>query len=172
MQLAAENIGLNLALLPGRVGVQRLSWGEGALPEGPWDVVIGSDVTYEDGGAMAALATTLHDLLLCQQPHPPRVVLAHDHRARSQPSPARWDDDDGKLRAFAVAAASRGLELERLAWERPAQNVEGGAEAAEAPAPRDGAQAELLDLACRYRDQLNAGERQEVSIMEVKVCQS
>ena len=72
----------NAALLPesgARVSTQTYRWGEGAPPGRDWDVVLGSDTTYDSDNA-PALTVTLHQLL--QADSPPRVILAHDHRAR------------------------------------------------------------------------------------------
>jgi len=90
-----------------------------------------------DAGVRAeALADTLDALLLLgcgevttvlpsgadqpQRHRPPRVVLAHEHRARPLRGPLPWDsEDDAVLCHFVDAATRRGLRVTELVSERP-----------------------------------------------------
>ena len=80
--LQAENVAANAGLLAhARVDLQQLEWGAAEPPAGPWDLVLGSDVTYDDDDAtVLALVSTLDALLHPAASPAPRVVLAHDHR--------------------------------------------------------------------------------------------
>ena len=93
-----------------RVEVARLMWGAAAdpPPAGPWQLILGSDLTY--AGAHAELAATLATLLLhgagegdgAGAPMPPRVVLSHEHRKRPQGVEVEgWTDCDNTLQTFA-----------------------------------------------------------------------
>ena len=90
-----------------RVEVVRLLWGAAAEPPpaGPWQLILGSDLTY--AGAHAELAATLSTLLLgagegAGAPMPPRVVLSHEHRKRPQGVQLEaWTDCDDTLQTFA-----------------------------------------------------------------------
>ena len=93
-----------------RVEVVRLLWGAAAEPPpaGPWQLILGSDLTY--AGAHAELAATLATLLRCGAgegegagaPMPPRVVLSHEHRKRPQGVQLEaWTDCDDTLQTFA-----------------------------------------------------------------------
>ena len=111
----------HLFALDASVSADVYSWGSVPLPDGSFDWVIASDVTYEIE-AHAALAATLAELL--QGERPPRVVLAHGHRCppaarRFGASLARWDDGDLELAAFAAAANRCGLRMVQLCAERP-----------------------------------------------------
>ena len=80
--LAAENWRSNRDALPDGtlVTTQRYRWGEpiDALG-GPFDLCVGSDVTYEPR-AHGALLRTLSTLLEIDGAAPPRILLAHQHR--------------------------------------------------------------------------------------------
>ena len=124
-RLQAKNILLNTPRLPTgtHVTAQRLVWGAEPPPEGPWDLVIGSDVTYDDEfPRVQAFARTVA-LLLEQQPVPPRVLLAHDHRQRRVASDGSWDggwdEDDDYLTSLVEVAAECALVLEQRHWELP-----------------------------------------------------
>ena len=90
-----------------RVEIARLLWGAAAdpPPAGPWQLILGSDLTY--AGAHAELAATLATLLLgagegAGAPMPPRVVLSHEHRKRPQGVQVEgWTDCDNTLQTFA-----------------------------------------------------------------------
>jgi hypothetical protein len=97
-----------------RVEVVRLLWGAAAEPPpaGPWQLILGSDLTY--AGAHAELAATLATLLRYGAgagegegegegaPMPPRVVLSHEHRKRPQGVQLEaWTDCDDTLQTFA-----------------------------------------------------------------------
>jgi hypothetical protein len=100
------------------ITARTLRWGEDTPPPGPWDLVIGSDVTYHNADdTMDALASTLVSLL-CES-HRPRVLIAHDHRMREPTDSDRWDEGDENLDRFAAAVERRGLVLDQLEWERP-----------------------------------------------------
>ena len=74
---AARNSGL-LAAAGARVEVASLHWGREPLPAGPFDVVIGSDITWgSDDEAHAGLAATLAALL--RRDVGVRAVLAMEH---------------------------------------------------------------------------------------------
>ena len=124
---SAESSGtLRLELLPeaAHVEVQQLLWDRTPPPPGPWDLVIGSDVTFMyDPEAHAALAATLGAMLRSPDPPttaaPPRVLLAHEHRNRGPgDAPARWDASDETLRRFQAAAREHALRVEQLRAER------------------------------------------------------
>ena len=95
------------ACYTGRVEIARLLWGAAAdpPPAGPWQLILGSDLTY--AGAHAELAATLATLLLgagegAGAPMPPRVVLSHEHRKRPQGVQVEgWTDCDNTLQTFA-----------------------------------------------------------------------
>lgn len=122
-ELLSHNIKRNaheLSLVGSAVTSGLHRWGEDPAPKGPWDWVIGSDITYHNADAtMDALASTLGTLL--DTSRPPRVVIAHDHRLREAMESAgtSWDVGDDNLSRFAAAVEGRGLVLEQLAWERP-----------------------------------------------------
>ena len=126
LTLQAQNLQANAALLPegAHVEVQQLLWDRTPPPPGPWDLVIGSDVTFMyDPEAHAALAATLGAMLRSPDPlttaAPPRVLLAHEHRNRGPgDAPARWDANDETLRRFQAAAREHALRVEQLRAER------------------------------------------------------
>ncbi|KAL3917928.1 MAG: hypothetical protein SGPRY_006208 [Prymnesium sp.] len=111
------------------VSSQRLRWGSDAAPRGPWELVVGSDLTYtEEKEEMAALTATLSELLSRGGSHP-RVVLAHDHRGRRsrRGRVSSWDEGDSNLKTFIDEATKRGLTIEQLRWEgaSPEEQTEG-----------------------------------------------
>ena len=118
LALLEANRHANTAISRGRVEVCRLQWGAAAdpPPAGPWQLVLGSDLTY--AGAHAELAATLATLLLHSAPAgagrgagggagggapmPPRVILSHEHRKRPQGVQVEeWTDCDHTLQTFA-----------------------------------------------------------------------
>lgn len=124
LPLQQHNIDCNAPLLQrsgAQIDTMTLLWGVDKPPEGPWDLILGSDVTYDtDDEAMSALATTLAALL--QPEPPPRVIIAHDHRRRDtrhMDKGSSWELFDENLDRFAVAAAHHKLTLHQLTWERP-----------------------------------------------------
>ena len=98
-----------------RVEIARLLWGAAAdpPPAGPWQLILGSDLTY--AGAHAELAATLATLLLgagegAGAPMPPRVVLSHEHRKRPQGVQVEgWTDCDNTLQTFAEVRPGPGI---------------------------------------------------------------
>ena len=116
LALLEANRDANMATSRDRVEVCRLQWGAAAdpPPAGPWQLVLGSDLTY--AGAHAELAATLAALLLHSAragagagggagggaPMPPRVILSHEHRKRPQGVQVEgWTDCDHTLQTFA-----------------------------------------------------------------------
>ena len=105
-----------------------------------FDVVLGSDVTYVHE-ALEELAATLAELLRssparapegerarARPPAVPRVILAHEHRARRRDfgrGLPRWDAHDPAIGALRAVAARHGLALRLLAAERPVGEVRG-----------------------------------------------
>ena len=124
LQLMADNAERNRARLPAgsRVEVASLTWGcePSALPAGPFDWVLGSDVTWgSDHDNHASLCTTLRALLQRDQPRRPRVALAMEH---GLPVPAAEADGtyrDETLEQVREAAAARGLRVVPLAQRGP-----------------------------------------------------
>ena len=115
LALARSNVEKNAALLPAdtSVDVQGLVWGSVA-PEGPWDWIIGSDITYVARG-MERLCQTVRQVLEraaelgCT---PPRVILAHQDR------PEVRGGADGSLSELTVIAAEHELEVQQLFVDR------------------------------------------------------
>ena len=104
------------------VAVARHRWGrrDDAALDGEWGLVVGADVTYYVN-FHAKLCASLAALLAA--PRPPRVLLAHQHRALAALLACGVDasSDDAMLARFADAAAAHGLAIstlrtERLAW--------------------------------------------------------
>ena len=105
---------------------ERYLWNKSTPPSGPFDLVIGSDCTYEfSEDAHADLAATL-DVLLPGTADAerrgdsplPRIVLAHQHRNRAGASAVeRWDEP---LRRFLEALDVHELAARQLVWERSA----------------------------------------------------
>ena len=64
LELARGNAARNAALMPtsAAVDVEPLAWGAPEAPRGPWDWVIGSDLTYSAKGT-ELLCQTIHQLL-------------------------------------------------------------------------------------------------------------
>ena len=126
LQLIAANRERNeRLLLNSSVAIAHLQWNDVPPPAGPWDLVIGSDLTYGyEPGVHVALAATLIELLRGVG-SPPRVLLAHQHRDR-KPSEAVmcWDDRDETIRRFSEAAAAVGLAVEQVLSHMPAPNSE------------------------------------------------
>lgn len=108
------------------VSVAKLRWGADAvLPDGPFDWIFASDVTYDDDHH-GPLAETLGALLRRAQragEPAPRVVIAEEHGAplESPDSTGRFLDES--FEAFRAAVAERGLEC-RL----PSDTDAGGAD--------------------------------------------
>ena len=103
------------------VSFETLLWNSSPNPSGPFELIIGSDCTYEfDEESHTDLAATLDALLAASSA--PRIVLAHQHRNRS-PGQAieHWDDEDEPLQSFQVALERHQLEAHQLVWERPAE---------------------------------------------------
>jgi len=127
LQLIAANRERNARLLPStsRVDIEQLQWNDVPAPAGPWDLVIGSDVTYGyEPDAQVALAATLSELLRAAGSSP-RVLLAHQHRDRKpDEAVARWDDRDETIRWFSEAAAAVGLEVSQLQSQMPPPDSE------------------------------------------------
>lgn len=117
------------------VAVATLDWNQtgqcfatDAQLRGPFDLVIGSDLTgLQD--LLDALAETIATLVGQQEP-PPRVILAHEHRSTrrdfGRALDGRWDAHDDSLAQFRAALGRRGLLLSLLDAERPVGEVRGG----------------------------------------------
>ena len=117
----ARNSGL-LAAAGARVEVASLHWGREPLPAGPFDVVIGSDVTWgSDDEAHAGLAATLAALL--RRDAGVRAVLAMEHglplpvEEPPHATPPLFRDET--LEQFRAAAAAHGLRVDRLGASGP-----------------------------------------------------
>ena len=115
LELQEKNLNANERLLVDgseRVAVGQFLWDKQPPPPGPWDLVIGSDLTYAyDPAAHVDLAATI-SALLSNEATAPRVVLAHQHRNRSPGLVVeRWDEGDEMLRAFTAALEERRLRL-------------------------------------------------------------
>ena len=113
------NAGFSLAE-DASVSMQAFRWGQSAPPAGSWDLVLGSDTTY-DGDVAEELSLTLGALLHEAEGTPPRVILSHDHRMRDHAvdESAPWDEDDGNLQSFLLSTQMAGLRVERLGHEQP-----------------------------------------------------
>ena len=111
--LAAENWRSNRNVLPEGTSVttRRYRWGEPVdLLGGPFELVVGSDVTYEPR-AHGVLLRTLSTLLETATAAPPRILLAHQHRPLTSALKG-----EGCLEHLMEEARRRGL----VARERPA----------------------------------------------------
>lgn len=123
-RLQAKNLEANAASVAGDVSMQSYLWGaaDGVVTAGPWDLIIGSDITYDSDRSMD-LALGLGRLLrpdASDDAVVPRVVLTHNHRMRdASDKDSGWDEGDGNLEAFLLCARLEGLRVEQLAWERP-----------------------------------------------------
>ena len=114
LELAASNVKLNRQAFPdASVRVLPLQWGD-ELPEAvralSWDIILGSDVTYNPK-AHAPLCDTIAAVrkVCCDELRPPRVLLAHLHRLGDPP-----------VETFCELARSRGLQSRVLAHiDRP-----------------------------------------------------
>jgi predicted RNA methylase len=78
----------------------------------------------EEAGADArrraeSLADTMDSLLDGPAQSRPRVLLAHEHRARMLRGALAWDSDDVVLAHFVTAAQERGLRVLEVVSERP-----------------------------------------------------
>ena len=114
--LAAENARSNRDALPSdtSVSTRRFRWGESIDSlGGPFDLCVGSDVTYEPR-AHGALLRTLSALLETATAAPPRILLAHQHRPLTSALKG-----EGCLEHLVEEARRRGL----VARERPAQRA-------------------------------------------------
>lgn len=102
------------------VSMQAFRWGQSAPPAGSWDLVLGSDTTY-DSGTAEDLSLTLGALLHEAEGTPPRVILAHDHRMRDYAvdESAPWDEGDPNLQSFLLSTQMAGLRVEQLGHEQP-----------------------------------------------------
>ena len=89
------------------VQVQVLDWGEDIDPAGPWDFVIGSELTYSARGTRL-LCQTIRQILSVGQGTSPRVVLAHQDR------PSEPGGMDGSIRELAALAEENGLLINEL----------------------------------------------------------
>jgi len=102
-----------------------------ALGAAPFDVVIGSDITYSVNYARDALCQTLAHLL--ESGAATRCIIAHEHRRadlfdvdailRNAPAP-QWHAKDVCLGIFLAAAEEHGLRVTHLAME-PGQRTQG-----------------------------------------------
>lgn len=90
----------------------------------PYDLVLGSDVTYSVNAERDALCQTLHSLL--ESGAAKRCVIAHEHRradmfdvdaiVRNEPASA-WDENDNCLGTFLEAAEDAALRITPLVTE-------------------------------------------------------
>ena len=90
LSLMARNLAYNRPKLGGscRVVIQQLTWGaQDALPAGPFDLILGSDVIY-DSDTHDQLCTTLRTLLQRDAQHAPAAIFATMPRHRV-PAPSR-----------------------------------------------------------------------------------
>ena len=109
LDLARGNARLNAPLFPGcSVEVQPLVWGSTAPPAGPWDLVVGSDLTHRSEGC-ELLCGSVRQLLSAESSSSPRVVLAHQDRAV-----------EGTREQLEAVAAGWGLEVRVLLVDRDA----------------------------------------------------
>ena len=108
------------------VEVAELRWGADAvLPDGPFQWIFASDVTYDDDHH-GPLADTLRALLVRAKrggEPAPRVIIAEEHGAPLESPDAAGRFLDEAFEAFRAAAAERGLEC-RL----PSEAGAGGAD--------------------------------------------
>ena len=116
--LIARNVDRNRPVLPlSGTTVQRLLWGceSSELPEGPWDLVLGSDLVW--GSCPEEHESLSHTLAaLLSALHKPRVILAIEHglpQAVASPALAQHAPifNDETLEQFRSAAARHGLRL-------------------------------------------------------------
>jgi len=127
---AQQNQRLLLAQGCASVGVERLLFGSEKLPEGPFDLVIGSDVTYSVHDDRDALCNTISHFLQ----RGARCVLAHEHRRsdmfdletvlNNQPT-RDWRQNDVALNMFLEATLEHGLFARPLVFESGARKQEG-----------------------------------------------
>lgn len=134
-------------------------WNQSEPPSGPFDLVIGSDCTYEfDEDAHADLAATLDALLTVADDVKgasgdggaaslPRVVLAHQHRNRMAATRVdTWDESDEPLQRFLKALDVYELSARQLVWERPAAHSEGVAGDEVTPLEEDGDEISIIEI--------------------------
>eukprot|EP00310_Coccolithus_braarudii_P020310 CAMPEP_0183351060 /NCGR_PEP_ID=MMETSP0164_2-20130417/23336_1 /TAXON_ID=221442 /ORGANISM="Coccolithus pelagicus ssp braarudi, Strain PLY182g" /LENGTH=217 /DNA_ID=CAMNT_0025523151 /DNA_START=79 /DNA_END=728 /DNA_ORIENTATION=+ len=114
VSLLRENAAVNSWARCSSIEVQQLTWGGDAVPEGCFDWVLGSDLTYDDE-ARALLCHTLHRLLAnaAAKGHVTRALLAEEH---GTPEPTSVDGlfRDADLDAFIATAEEHGLEIQPL----------------------------------------------------------
>ena len=108
--LLADNVRANNIRV---VDVAELRWdADAVLPDGPFDWIFASDVTYDDD-AHAPLADTLRALLVRAQRDgepAPRVIIAEEHGAPLEAPATAGLFLDEAFEAFRAVAAERGLE--------------------------------------------------------------
>lgn len=140
--LCAQNIAANAMLFAAdsTVEIEELQWGREQTASlldvhEPFDWVVASDCSYghdafgSDSRVIGSLCAAIGHLLREHAPRgvPPRVVLAHEHRARDRGLPwlaedselASWDAGDEQLDSLWAAARAEGLVLAPLWSERP-----------------------------------------------------
>lgn len=99
--------------------------------EAPFDLVIGSDITYSVNDDREALCRTLH--LLLSTGAAKRCIIAHEHRRadmfdveailRNRPA-ATWDENDSCLGIFLAAASEHQLRVTPLHTQRGARTLQ------------------------------------------------
>ena len=117
--LAADNVRANrgsVVPVDTAVATRRYRWGSPVEAlGGPFDLCLGSDITYEPG-SHAALMKTLG--LLLEAPAPPRVLLAHMHRPLTSVL-----KQGGCLEHLLATARRRGLSTREISIDRSGLSV-------------------------------------------------
>lgn len=132
--------GVEVAALDWRSGGADLNASLAALG-GPFDVVLGSDLTYpQEASSYDGLANVLAALLApgggaAAATDRPLVLLAHEHRSSARRAAigkvggrahlGRWDEHDGALASFTASAARHGLRLSLIIAEEPVGQIKG-----------------------------------------------
>ena len=128
LDLCRANVERNRPLLDEcKVSVERLSWGADAPPSGPFDVLLASDVLYDDDSHPALCATLRAALSDAAAGRGARCVIAQEHGMPLESSSGSGEFEDASLQSFVRAAAGAGLRVSVLRGEQYA------------PAPAEGA---------------------------------
>ena len=164
-RLQAENLEGAQHVLPAdhRVDIKRFEWGT-AAPAGPWQWVLGSDLTYATGQnevVARALATTLAELLAVREAaRPPRVIMAHQHRHRKHGQAVRgWDGDDPSLQLFARASKEQGLVLSQLSSEDATEEIHALLKEGGHPVPRGSMAISIIEVSRSGSDDIDLDDR-------------
>lgn len=122
-ELLSSNVECNRHLFgSAEVRAEYFRFGGATMPEGPFDLVLASDVTYSVHEVRDALCKTIRSFLESGS----RCVVAHEHRratmfdldtTRQNRERLAWDQDDVALRMFLEAAEENGLAVQPIRSE-------------------------------------------------------